>query len=360
MIRLLFLIVRQYLHCIKYHVPISSTSINRGLHMYFHANNRKNLIKVFIELSWLCNKWRAFPDTYFRFRMFEKTYTNKKQILSFIPQGAYSCLNPSKDPRYNLLIDDKILFHDIMTLYGFKVPKRYFIFRNNTFRLAGSGKFLTDIEVDNLISGIEDDVVFVKYFTGGAASGVSIFTRNANNKLCNTDGCEVTAAMIRDVYANKDIFLEKRIKQENVLASFNSDTVNTIRVLTYKNKVVSAAVRFGRINQFVDNTAKGGVAVSLDIDSGKLGDYGEREYDIKKYYEHPDSHLKFSKVFVPQWESIKNLVEDVCKCLPYYTSVGFDVATTDEGPVIIEINTGAGVYLSQMGKEYGIANKFLN
>ena len=54
----------------------------------------------------------------------------------------------------------------------------------------------------------------------------------------------------------------------------------------------------------------------------------------------------------------KVLVGKVLNYLPYYNSVGFDVATTNDGPVIIEINTGAGVYLSQMGKDYGLESLF--
>ena len=44
--------------------------------------------------------------------------------------------------------------------------------------------------------------------------------------------------------------------------------------------------------------------------------------------------------------------------MPYYKSVGFDIATTNNGPVIVEINTGAGIGLSQMGKKRGLADKF--
>ena len=52
------------------------------------------------------------------------------------------------------------------------------------------------------------------------------------------------------------------------MSQFNPDTVNTIRVLTYRDKVISAAVRFGGKGSFVDNTAKGGVAISIGKDLG--------------------------------------------------------------------------------------------
>ena len=288
--------------------------------------------------------------------MFLKEYKDKDKMKSFVPQDAYYRFSTDQDVRYHILIDDKIIFHDIMTQYGLPVPKRYFTFRGGVFRQDAD--LITDMEVDSIIKGISDERIFVKRFTGGAASGVSIFTKKENGIYVDKDGDIVNAAMIRKKYTNQDFFFEKQIIQESVLSQFNPDTVNTIRVLTYKDKVISAAVRFGGKGSFVDNTAKGGVAVSLDIVTGKLQSYGMREYDLTRYTAHPDSHLKFENVFVTQWLDVKKLVEKTLKYLPYYKSVGFDVATTNNGPVIIEINTGAGIYLSQMGKDIGLKDCF--
>ena len=95
------------------------------------------------------------------------------------------------------------------------------------------------------------------------------------------------------------------------------------------------------------------------MEKGRIEEYGLKEYDLTKYYEHPDTKIKFKDYEVPMWSAIKELVEKTIKTLPYYNSVGFDVATTNNGPVIIEINTGTGVYASQMGKKFGIADKFI-
>lgn len=317
---------------------------------------KKTPIRCIKDIIMLFKYWDAFPDTYFRFGMFLKEYSDKEKMKSFVPQGAYYRFSADKDIRYHILIDDKIIFHDIMTHYGLPVPTRYFTFRNGEFR--NGSKLITDEEVDTIIESITDNLIFVKRFTGGAASGVSILTRNNDGAFIDAKGRKISASMIRRDYSGQDFFFEKQIIQEQVLNKFNSSTVNTIRVLTYKNKVISAAVRFGRKGSFVDNTAKGGIAVSLDIQTGILQSYGMREYDLNHYTEHPDSHLKFKDTYVAQWPEIKYIVEKTLKYLPYYQSVGFDIATTNAGPVIIEINTGAGIYLSQMGKEIGLRDYF--
>ena len=338
-----------------------SSAFYRGFHFYnsIKDTQKKSYLTVLEEVRSLYIYWGGvFPDSYFRFGMFLMDYTERERVYSFVPQGAYNKYAMDNDLRYHVLIDDKILFHDIMTHYGFPVPQRFFVYRNNEFR-SGS-QLLTDEQVDNIISSVNDERIFVKRFTGGAASGISIFKRGENGKYYTEEGDLVSASLVRSKFKNQDYIFEKQLQQDEVLKQYNPDTVNTIRVLTYKNKVISAVVRFGGKGSFVDNTAKGGVAVSLDIETGILGDYGMREYDLTHYLEHPDSHLKFKGVHVPQWNDAKMLVEKVCQYMPYYNSVGFDVATTVNGPVIIEINTGSGIYLSQMGKEIGLSFFFKN
>lgn len=335
------------------------SDLARGMSMYRHCKDpKKSIFKVSAEVVSLYRYWKAFPDTYFRFGMFLKGYDDKEQMRSFVPQDAYYRISTDKDSKYHLLIDDKIIFHDIMSYYGIPVPYRYFTFRNNEFR-RGS-KLLSEKEVDNIISNIDDERIYVKRFTGGAASGVFVFTKQNNRKgeYVDSEGVRVSASMIRGKYLDQDFFFEKQLVQDPVLAKLNPDTVNTCRVMTYKDKVVSCNIRVGRKGSFVDNAAKGGIVLSLNMETGRIREYGLREYDLTKYYEHPDTKIKFKDYEVPMWPAVKELVENTARIMPYFNSVGFDVATTVDGPVIIEINSGTGVYASQMGMEHGIADKF--
>lgn len=337
----------------------SSLLLGGALYKKTPKVKKKSFFKCLKEVRFLYNYWNAFPDTYFRFGMFLKEYTDKERMMSFIPQGAYSRYASCSNSKYNILIDDKILFHDLMTYYGLPVPLRYFIFRSNEFRIGS--KLLSDNEVDCILKSISDERIFVKRFTGGAASGISILKKVKNGVYIDSENEEVNAKTIRRKYKDEDYIFEKQIMQEQTLRQFNPDTVNTIRVLTYENKIISATVRFGGKGEFVDNVSANGVAVSLDINTGVLGSYGLKMYSTTdKFYEHPDSHIKFKNVKVEQWAAICDVVEQALEFLPYYKSVGFDIATTEDGPIILEINTGAGINLSQMGKDYGLANVFLS
>ena len=359
---LLYLSIKSILSCLYHHKELSHNDIIRSYRCYkeFGYTNSKSLWRIFREVNYLCKYWHCFPDMYFRFGHFLKQHDNMEILKTFVPQVAYRkfCSKGLDNSPYAVLINDKVIFHDLMTLYQLPVSEMLFMFENNNF--VSRGRLLSDYQVDSVIGKLTEDRIFVKRYTGGAASGISIFTRKGDSYYDNDT--KISANYIRTHFVGQKIFFERQLIQEHVLSSFNPDTVNTIRVMTLNinnnPRVISAAVRFGRIGGFVDNTAKGGVAVSLDIETGKLGAWGIREYNLNKFYEHPDSHKKFKDVEVTQWPQIKELVLKTLKAFPPYRSLGFDVVTTDNGPVIIEINTGAGIYLSQMGKDMGLANYF--
>ena len=184
--------------------------------------------------------------------------------------------------------------------------------------------------------------------------------RVANNTAGFKDNNNVivSSAYIKEKYKNHSVIFEKQIIQHSEMAKFNPDTVNTIRVLTYKNKIIAATARFGGKGCFVDNLAKGGLAVNVDLESGRMGEWGMRKYGFEHCVEHPDTQEKFSGQVVPMWDEAKAIVECCMRYLPYYGSVGFDVAISKDGPLIVEINTGVGIYASQIAMEYGLANKF--
>lgn len=356
MLTLIYFSFREYFSAKLKKKDVSHTDVYRSLQCWkSNRGGRKSLIISLLEADKLARYWHCFPDVYYRFGMFMKDFTDKELMKSYLPQGAYGRITADKNLNYHILIDDKILFHDIMTTYHLPVPERYFVYEAGTFR--DHENILDDDHVNAILSVADGDRIYIKRFRGGAASGISIATKSPTGYVLET-GEVLTAEVIRKVFGDSNYIFEKQLVQDPVLSAFNSDTVNTLRIMTYKDKVVSCSVRMGRRGSFVDNAAKGGIVCSLDMETGCLEEYGLREYDLTKYYEHPDSHLKFDGVLIPQWPAAKALVEKTIKIMPYYNSVGFDVATTVDGPVIIEINSGTGVYASQMGKKRGIADKF--
>ena len=325
--------------------PIKQTSSYKDFKYYANENTseKKNVLVALIEMEKLSWYWKCYPDTYFLYGMHAKSFKDYKIMKTFIPTNAYSRYVGSTE--YDILLNDKILFHHIMDSYDLPVPKRFFYFRENKFYI--NDRLSSSYEVDEVIKNISDEIIFQKKFRGGKGSGISIYTKQENGYI-DVERNRLSADFIKEKYNNINVLFEKQIIQEPILRSFCPDTVNTIRVQVIKNKnnedeIIAASVRFGRKGNFMDKINQGSLVVSINIDNGEIAEFGMKQYDTNRYYSHPDTNKPFKNVKIDQWDSIRNLVFKTLEYLPYYKGVGFDIVTTDDGPIIIEINLGAGM-----------------
>jgi hypothetical protein len=141
--------------------------------------------------------------------------------------------------------------------------------------------------------------------------------------------------------------VESGIRQHPYASSIHPHCVNTIRVLTLKDPdtgqhfVAGAAHRFGtQRTGCVDNFSRGGLSALVDIETGTLSAAKSNPgfYPCDRHPRHFDSGVAIGGVSVPYWEQAKDLCIKVATSIPGMVHVGWDVAITADGPVIVEGN----------------------
>ena len=328
----------------------------------YKGENKKSIFKVICEVEKMSIFWRCFPDMYFKMSMFTSEWRDLDIMKSFVPQAAFYRIEERLDKRYNMLIDDKVVFHDLMNYYHIPVPHVFFLLKDNHLFSPDQVEEYTEEQVNKLLSEIKENRIFVKRYSGGEATSVFVFEKHNGSFY---DGANmVDAHYIKMKYKNEKFFFEQQIHQHEILNMLNPDTVNTTRVLASFDshqdaKIYSATLRVGRKGSYVDNAAQGGISIPVDLSTGALGKYGVMMYSPVKYEKHPDSQCEFSIITMPHWDKVINVVKKVLRTLPPFMYVGFDIAITQDGPVITEINTGSGMFLSQAGRERGLGKRFI-
>lgn len=154
------------------------------------------------------------------------------------------------------------------------------------------------------------------------------------------------SAMLSEVLGKHPLIFESLIKQTEQFSSFNSSSVNTVRFMTtlYPNgeaKVIATFIKIGRAGSCVDNAGAGGnVDVCVDVQSGEIK-YAI-QYDgwrkITEIEKHPDSGTQLNGVIIDNWEQIKAEVVRFQQAMPWCKAAGWDIAITDDGPLVIEVN----------------------
>ena len=152
------------------------------------------------------------------------------------------------------------------------------------------------------------------------------------------------------------MFLEELIVQHKKMNSLCKTSVNTIRIMTFvnngKSEVLYACLRVGNGYNEVDNFHKGGMGIQIDTKTGRLKGLAV-DKDLNKYRKHPVSKVEFNNFEIPYFKEVKELVLKAALVNQNIKVVGWDVAITKNGPVLVEGNRRPGFDLVQVVSNRG-------
>ena len=94
---------------------------------------------------------------------------------------------------------------------------------------------------------------------------------------------------------------------------------------------------------------KGGLSVAVNSETGTLGQgVFKPHYGGDWVSEHPDTGIRFEGERLPEWDAILECCRRAAATLSGIRAVGWDIALTPDGPVIIEGNATWGLPVAQV------------
>ena len=88
------------------------------------------------------------------------------------------------------------------------------------------------------------------------------------------------------------------------------------------------------------------MAAGVDIASGRI-ETPAMDRHFKKYTNHPKTNMPITDVVVPQWDAIKEIAIKASLVTPQLRYTSWDIALTEDGPIMIEGNWDAEFYMEQ-------------
>ena len=160
--------------------------------------------------------------------------------------------------------------------------------------------------------------------------------------------------VLDELKANGQLLVEEAIVQSDDLNEINPCVVNSWRVVTlYKDGKAHIINNALRINQDESNVigCTNDLYLSLDadgrIDSNVIDDYGN------VYDKHPMTGKKFSEVKIAGVREALDMVVEAAEKIPQVRYIGWDIAFSKNGPVMVEGNEYPGYGLLQFYKLKG-------
>ncbi len=310
------------------------------------------------EVVTLMIKKREIPFYYFKY-LYRKEATNYLDYISFKEQLLLVDHRTLHNPDYVALINNKLYFALFCERTSINTPKLIsynfgtsFFFNNEVIQITNKANLITFFE--NLFDLNKIDALFFRPPSDYGGKGCFKITKlDIQNNL---EG-------LYENLINGNFVHTKVIKQHDDINRIHSKSVNTMRIvslLTFEGttEIISAFFRFGVGDGVVDNATSGGFFVGINLEDGILKSIGHYlpEHGGKEITEHPDSGFKFEGFKIPYYKEACDLVIDTAKIIPDGL-IGWDVAITPNGPIIIEANAEPHIPISDIAYGGLLKNK---
>lgn len=297
-----------------------------------------------VEMKKLTNRQKAEAKAYWK-QMLGVNIDTKWHQLAYsitgvfdkrlIPNDIYvGYIQPALiNYRIKLAYDDKNVFPKLLPFANH--PKKILQCENGLF-YTGEKKILSREQAIALCQNIEKALIKPTIATN---SGRNVCMFSVKNGMTNIDG--LTVDKLFDRYGI-NFLIDEFVKQHPDMARLNPSSLNTLRVVTFRNEdkvyVCHASCRIGKPGNVVDNFAQGGMECEID-ENGRLVEYAyTKVYSDRRTTTHTGVVLKGFQI--PGFDKVKEFVTQAMYAIPQFNVLGFDIAIDENAePVFIEYNT---------------------
>lgn len=184
-------------------------------------------------------------------------------------------------------------------------------------------------------------------------------------KICKfVDSTDNLDFFINELKRNypKGFVAEELIQQVPEIAAIHHSSVNTVRLTTVLTRnanvylIKQAFIRFGQGGRCVDNGGNGGIIASIDFETGIVTSAVDEA--MNRYVVHPDSQMPLIGFKIPKWEDAKHFAEKLALVFTEAKYVGWDLALTPNGWVVVEGNASGQFIGFQFPNNSGFREEF--
>lgn len=290
-----------------------------------------------------------YPSEYYRLSMYDG------MPVDYLSVREYNRIEKHLNPRQTGVVNfDK--WHQYCFFKGLGLPTpQVFGFISGRRGMLGGQLYSGDPDaLLAMLDSLEKPVV-TKPFGGGHGHGFDLIldcsrtNRTISLKRGGTIGVE--AYLHKVAIDPEGLIFQQYVEQHPDLAAFSPTAVNTLRILTTLRddgtvEYPAVILKMARGASLVDNVGAGGIAAHVDMGTGKLG-LGFVWPGKETYSNHPETSAPIDGFKVPFWHESLSIAALAHQNLTNARTLGWDVAVTATGPLLIEMNSYVAIPVFQ-------------
>lgn len=319
----------------------------------YHYGDRKPLGRMLRELiSW---RWREgeFNSNYYAFGLNlassrQEEFIGRKSFLKTkkTVEDELRRLAGCSQVHYDAITKDKFYANSIFSANGIRcIP---------SLAIIHAGKLIFPNGKQDGIEGLLGlpDVFYVKNTVMESGSGVYRCCVKGGQLEVNGESLEL--AVFGEILGKRVWVVQQEYSSHALIRAINDSALNTTRIVTILNggepEYLGGFQGFATGSARTDSWSGGSIYVGLDPGMECLKEHGITAITDRRnglLTEHPDSKVAFGGYPLPLLKEAIELCLRAHRLLYFNFIIGWDVAITDDGPLIVEANERPGMNVAQ-------------
>lgn len=325
------------------------------------------IVKSFVKLARGPGKI-SFAD-FVRLRLFDPQFHSGSVLAAYVGQRRNRdiCVNVNYRHDWYGLLSDKVAVASYLTSYGLPTIPIVAIYAPD---LARNGRVLTDRRAlaSFLTAG---GSLFGKPVEGFQSLGSVALQKflPAERVFETTNGRRLALddliSEIEQHYRSGYVF-QPLVHPHPDVARLCGDRLPCARIVTALTesgaRVIRACWKIPVGANMADNYWRAGnLLAQIDLDTGEvLRVCSGAGLDVRIHEQHPDTRAGLRGFVIPHWDGMKQLALHGARLMRHVPMIGWDIAPTEKGPIIVEMNETPDFFLVQFADRKGMLdNEFL-
>lgn len=338
--------------------------LNRHVMLALHAGRSASAIAL-EAVRLMRGPGKLSGSEYFYYRLWDDDIS-LEQKRAFVGRKVQNQMHVAcNDRHWYQTAADKILFQTIMAGAGLPVPEILAV--TQQLRWLPQAEALS--EPERLATWLRYQAIYPLFAkpTGGKYSlnvlSIERFDPNTDRLTLLGGGTISVERVVGQILGGNGYILQKRMAPHPDLANQFGPRLWSVRALVLVRPdgpiVHRALVKIATGMNPADNYWRAGNMLgALDSESGRITRVVRGVgADLTVCQSHPDTSAALVGATVPHWPELRDLVRKAACVLPGIRTQSWDVALTDKGPVLLEVNYGGDLNLAQLAEGKGVLDE---